>query len=216
MESYGRQQQVRVPPTTPSSRAHQRYPNQDTLPYPDYYRNRTPQSSNTRFSLPSPGSRPLPQSLPPQHTRRQSAAVPAQPHYVTPTRPRQQHAPDGHQGRVTQADPEQWESLRSRGYVLKGSGDQQQRASVTFAPSLAVIPVSDLLAHSAVQAGDTEPFASFRRAKFLHPPAPTQAPSQAALKDDRTYLPSKYILVCELAIIQVPMQDIIDHLTINS
>lgn len=193
MESYGRQQRVRVPPTTPSSRAHQRYPSQDTLPYPDYYRNRTPQGTNTRFSLPSPGSYPLPQSLPPQHTRRQSAAVAAQPHYATPTRPRQHHASNGHQGRIMQADPEQWESLRSKGYVLKGSGDQQQRTSVTFAPSLATVPVSDLFVPSAVKTGDTDYLALCFRAKFLLPPAPMQAPLLAALKDDRTYLPSKYI-----------------------
>lgn len=140
MENYGRQQQVRVAPTTPSTRR-QRFPSQETLPYPDYYRNHQTPPSSARFSLPAPGSRPAPRSLPPQHARRQSAALAPQPHYITPTRPRQSPYTNAPQARVLQADVEQWENLRSKGFVLKGSGEQQ-RESGSFAPSLAVVPVS--------------------------------------------------------------------------
>lgn len=140
MDVYGHQHEG-PPPSTPSRRQYnqQRYSSaeytgrQVAAERVDVRSHR----GNTRFSLPSPGSRSSPQSLPPRYGRQQAAPPPTTPHYVTPTRIRQHPA----QPRTIQANPEQWEDLRSKGYVLKGTGDGP-RTSVAFAPALAVIPVS--------------------------------------------------------------------------
>lgn len=145
MDTYGRQW---VAPATPSrgrNKGHQRYSSLQEPPFPDYYRNRALPGSceSPRSSLPLPGGRPSPKSLPPQHNRRQSAAESQQPHYVTPTRARQRRNANTYPGSAAPIELGQWEQLRSRGFVLKGAG-VQARPTVTFAPALAVIPVSRL------------------------------------------------------------------------
>lgn len=147
MDIYGRIQGV--PPSTPSRRQHQRYSSADFDINANERAAVRSQYPSTRLSLPSPGSRASPQSLPPQHQRRQAGHPPVPPHYVTPTRARHPST-SAQQARAVRVDPEQWESLRSKGFVLKGSGDVQ-RSSVTFAPALSVIPVSPMNHHELLR-----------------------------------------------------------------
>lgn len=142
MEVYGRQHASKFPATPPRQRQHQRYANGDCKgPPPEVSMSRA-HFGTTRYSLPTPGSRGSPQSLPPWHGRRQAVPTSATPpHYATPTRVRQVPTSSPQALGTVQANTEQWESLRSRGLVLRGSGEAP-RPSVAFAPQLSEIPVS--------------------------------------------------------------------------
>jgi hypothetical protein len=98
--------------------------------------------TSSRFSLPAaPVYRDPPIAVISNSPRRQSTVTSSVPHYVTPTRPRH----NGHPGLATQrpviVNPEQWESLREKGYVLRGVGTSAP-VMAGSAPHLAPISVS--------------------------------------------------------------------------
>jgi hypothetical protein len=203
MDVYGHRQGV-PPPTTSSRRQHQRYSIADYASHHVAAQQIDMRShvGTTRFSLPSPGSRSSPQSLPPPYGRRQAAPPSTAPHYVTPTRSRQV-PPGAAHPRTVLANSEQWESLRSKGYVLKGTGDAP-RTSVAFAPALAVIPVSPYVrVSSPIPVLTDVPTCVGDRVRSLpravHMPVPNPARTGVFL-----HPPSKSIPVLEQAIIQAP------------
>lgn len=150
MDLYARHHGAAFPATPPRHQTKQRHASAD-------YNGHLPlgvtaprvKHNSARYSLPAPGSRDFSPNLPSPHRHRQATppTSTAAPHYATPTRVRQLPAGSPQNSRPMQANLEQWESLRSRGLVLRGTREGT-RASVAFAPQLCVIPVG-MRAHLA-------------------------------------------------------------------